>query len=244
MSGHSKWHNIQQRKGKQDAARSNVFSKYTKQITIVTKQAGADPTTNFSLRLLIDKAKAAGMPKDNIDRAIKRGTGESGDGVQMEEVLYEAFGPGGTALLVKSSTDNKNRSSAEIRHIVSEYGGNMGGAGSVQWMFCQWGVIEIVKNKFAEKNINEEEFQMSLIEVGAEDFSDDGEIVEIKTKVENLQKVLNKIKELGLEPDDSGIQWVAKEKIKVDENVQATLEKLFAKLEENDDVDDYWTNAE
>ncbi len=244
MSGHSKWHNIQQRKGKQDAAKSGVFSKLSKQIMIVTRESGGDPATNFSLRLLMDKARVAGMPKDNIERAIKRGTGESGEGAQMEEVLYEAFGPGGTAILVQAIPDNKNRASAEIRHIISEYGGNVGGAGSVQWMFGQWGVIEIARSKFAEQKIDMENFQLSLIEVGAEDFSDDSETVEIKTKVENLQKVLNKIKELGLEPDESGIQWVAKEKLTVDENVQATLEKMFAKLSDNDDVDDFWTNAE
>lgn len=243
MSGHSKWHNIQARKGKQDAAKSNVFSKYAKQIMIVARSGGGDPAANFSLRLLIDKSKAAGMPKDNIERAIKRGTGESNDGVQMEEALYEAFGPGGTAILIKSITDNKNRASSEIKHIISTHGGNVGGAGSVQWMFGQWGVIVAAKNKITEKNLNEEDFQMQLIEAGAEDIVFDEEI-EIKTKVENLQKVLLKLKEFGVEPDESGIQWIAKEKVKVDDSAKNKLEAIFSKFEDNDDVDDYWTNAE
>ncbi len=243
MSGHSKWHNIQARKGKQDAAKSNVFSKYAKQIMVVARAGGGDPTANFSLRLLIDKSKAAGMPKDNIERAIKRGTGESNDGVQMEEALYEAFGPGGTAILIKSITDNKNRASSEIKHIISTHGGNMGGAGSVQWMFGQWGVIVFAKNKIAEKNLNEEDLQMQLIEAGAEDIIVDEEI-EIKTKVENLQKVLLKLKEFGMEPDESGIGWVAKDKVVVDDSAQNKLESIFSAFEDNDDVDDYWTNAE
>ncbi|MFA7654084.1 MAG: YebC/PmpR family DNA-binding transcriptional regulator [Candidatus Magasanikbacteria bacterium] len=244
MSGHSKWHNIQQRKGKQDAARSNIFSKYSKQIMIAVRQGGGDPNINFSLRLLVDKAKGSGMPKENIERAIKKASGELGDGAQMEEALYEAFGPGGTAILIKSITDNKNRAGSDIRHIVSEYGGNVGGPGSVQWMFGQWGMIEILKSKLSEKNLDMEAFQLSLIEVGAEDFGDVGEMLEIKTKVENLQKVLDKMKDLGLEPDEFGIQWVAKEKLNVGDDARETLEKMFAKLDDHDDVDDYWTNAE
>jgi YebC/PmpR family DNA-binding regulatory protein len=144
MSGHSKWHNIQGRKGKQDAIRSNQFTKLAKGITMAA-QNGGDQTTNFSLRLAIEKAKTVGMPKDNIERAIKRGTGELKDGLPMEELMYEAFGPGGTAILIKAVTDNKNRTLPEIKKILTTHGGSVGSSGSVQWMFEQWGIITLSK---------------------------------------------------------------------------------------------------
>jgi YebC/PmpR family DNA-binding regulatory protein len=239
MSGHSKWHNIQVRKGKQDAKRANVFTKYAKGITIAA-QKGADPTTNFSLRLAIDKAKAVSMPKDNIDRAIKRGTGELAGEAKMEEVLYEAFGPGGVAILIKTVTDNKNRTVSDLKHILNEAGGSFGSSGSVQWMFNQAGVAIINKEQLT---ISKDEFELALIEAGAEDISDaDGEI-EIKTKIENLQKVLGKFKELGIEPKESGIRWVAKDVVKVNDDIGAKLGELFSELEAHDDVEDYFTNA-
>lgn len=181
MSGHSKWHNIQGRKGKQDAIRSSQFTKMAKLIAIAAK-GGGDLAANFSLRLAIEKAKAVGMPKDNIDRAIKRGTGEL-EGAQIEEVIYEGYGPGGVAVLVKCLTDNKNRTVSDIKHIFSENGGSMAGAGSVMWRFRQ-------------------------------------------------------------EPTESGLQWVAKDKVSVSEEAGAKLQKLFEQLDENDDVEDYFTNAE
>jgi len=243
MSGHSKWHNIQARKGKQDAKRSNVFSLYAKKITIATK-SGGDPTTNFSLRILVDKAKESGMPKDNIDRAIKRGTGEGADGVQIEECLYEGYGPGGVAILIKTLSDNKNRTVSDIKHILSSRGGSMGNSGSVAWMFNEWGLITIASEKFQANGLSREELEMALIESGAEDIVEEEGSVEIKTKFENLQKTVNKLKELGIEPEESGLGWVAKDKVPVSEENQEKLAALFAELEENDDVDDYFTNAE
>jgi len=244
MSGHSKWHNIQARKGKQDAKRGNIFSLYAKKITIATKSGGGDPTMNFSLRILIDKAKEAGMPKDGIDRAIKRGTGESGESAQIEECLYEGYAPGGVAILVKTLSDNKNRTVADIKHILSTRGGSMGGSGSVAWMFNEWGLITVASEKFKNDKLNREELELALIEVGAEDITEEDEEVEIKTKVENLQKVVNKLKELGVEPDEDGLGWVAKDKVPVSEENQAKLSALFTALEENDDVEEYFTNAE
>ncbi len=239
MSGHSKWHNIQGRKGKQDAARSNVFTKLAKGITIAV-QKGSDPQTNFSLRLAIEKAKEVSMPKDNIDRAIKRGSGELDDGQRMEELLYEGFGPGGVAIMVKAVTDNKNRTAPDMKHIFSKYGGNMGGSGSVQWMFGEWGTITIGKSYLENGRL---ELELALIEAGAEDIQDDDEGILIKTKVENLQKVLNKIKELDVEPLRSGIEWIAKDVVAIDEETGGKLEGLFGELEEHDDVEDYFTNA-
>lgn len=221
--------------------RSGQFTKISKLIALAAK-SGADPTMNFSLRLAMEKAKAVGMPKDNIERAIKRGTGElAGD--QIEEVLYECYGPGGVAVLVKALTDNKNRTVSDIKHIFSKHGGSMAGAGSVLWMFGQFGVIAIEKESLAANNINREEFELNIIEAGAEDIVEDGTL-QIRTKIENFQKVLAKIKEVEVEPQESGLQWIAKDTVEVNAEIGEKLEKLFEELEENDDVEDYFTNAQ
>lgn len=239
MSGHSKWHNIQGRKGKQDAMRSNLFTKLAKSITIAA-QSGSDPTTNFALRLAIDKARVGGMPKENIDRAIKRGTGELKEGNTMEELLYEAFGPGGVAILIKVVTDNKNRTLPELKKILSLHDGSIGNAGSVQWVFEKLGVIILNKQNL----VNREEFELQIIETGAEDMEDLEEEIIIKTKVENFQKVLQKLKEMNVGPTKSGIEWVAKNLVEVNEEVRGKLEKLFESLENHDDVEDFYTNAQ
>lgn len=239
MSGHSKWHNIQGRKGKQDAKRSSMFSKFSKAITMAAQRGGGDPETNFSLRIAIDKSKSVSMPKDNIDRAIKKGIGEDG-GAQIEEVFYEGFGPGGTAVIIKCLTDNKNRTVADVKHILSKNGGSMGSNGSVMWMFEQAGIIQFEASKLPE---DRDGFDLDIIEAGADDISVEGEQVEIKTKVENFGKVSNKLKELGIETDDSGLRYVAKEEMAINEETREQLTKLFDLLEENDDVDDYYTNA-
>ncbi|MDO9510085.1 MAG: YebC/PmpR family DNA-binding transcriptional regulator [Candidatus Magasanikbacteria bacterium] len=242
MSGHSKWHNIQGRKGKQDAIRSAMFAKYSKLVSIASKNGG-DPDKNFALRIAVDKAKGAGMPKDNIDRAIKKGTGELNDGVVFEEGLYEAFGPGGVAILIKSITDNKNRTVSEIKHLLSKGGGSFGSSGSVQWMFNQFGVIRISDEELKNKNISKDDFEMQILEMPVEDAkTEDGEW-EILCKVENFQTVVNKIKELNLEPNKSGIEWVAKDKIEVSEEEINKLQNIFGELEEREDVEDYFTNA-
>jgi YebC/PmpR family DNA-binding regulatory protein len=240
MSGHSKWHNIQARKGKQDAKRSSMFSKYSKAITVAAQRGGGDPETNFSLRLAIDKAKEVSMPKDNIDRAIKKGTGEAGDGVQIEEVLYEAYGPGGVAIVIKCLTDNRNRTSADIKYLLSKNGGTLGGSGSVMWMFDLLGLIQLEESKLPG---DRDAFELDLIEAGAEDISVEDGQVEIKTKVENFSKVLNKLKALSIEADDSSLRYIAKEEVAISDEVRDQISKLFELLEENDDVEDYYTNA-
>ena len=242
MSGHSKWHNIQGRKGKQDALRSAMFSKYSKLITIAAK-GGGDPDKNFSLRIAIDKAKSVSMPKDNIDKAIKKGTGELNDGIVLEEALYEAFGPGGVAVLIKAVTDNKNRTVSEIKHSLTKSGGGMAGPGSVAWMFEQLGVIRLTAEELKNKNISQDDFEMSLIEVGAQDIKTEEDEIEVLTKIEDLQKVLGKIREMALEPNKSGIEWVAKEKVEIPEENVDKLQNLFGELEEREDVEDYFTNA-
>jgi YebC/PmpR family DNA-binding regulatory protein len=239
MSGHSKWHNIQARKGKQDSLKANIFTKCAKVITVAA-QHGGDPTMNFSLRLAIDKAKAVGMPKDNIDRAIKRGTGELNDGIKMEELYYEGFGPGGVAILIKTVTDNRNRTLPELKHILSKHGGSIGGAGSVQWMFEQAGLIVVNKELIGSKD----EFELLMIEAGAEDISEDEDQIEIKVKPEHFQKVLGNVKELGIETERAGVEWLAKDKVEVSSEISEQLEKIFEALEEQDDVENYFTNAD
>lgn len=241
MSGHSKWHNIQGRKGKQDALRSNMFTKVTKIISVAAAKGGSDPAMNFSLRLAIDKAKAAGMPKDNIERAIKKGSGESGDGNKMEEIIYEGYGPSGVALLIKTVIDNKNRTVQEIKHLLSKNGGSLGSAGSVVWMFNQFGSAEIEAEQL---KIGRDEFELMMMDAGADDIQESDGVVEIKTKVENLKVVLDKLKEMEIEPKNSGLIWEAKDKVKVDPELQTKLEKLFGEFEDNDDIEDWYTNAE
>lgn len=238
MSGHSKWHNIQARKGKQDAVRGSHFTKISRLITLAA-QKGGDPATNFSLRLAIEKAKEVSMPKDNVEKAIKRGTGEL-ESNQIEELLYEAFGPRGVAVMIKVTTDNKNRAISDVKYMLSENGGTFGSSGSVQWMFLHLGVIEAVK----PEKLDLDELEMALIDAGAEDFIEEEGLLEIKTKVENLQKIQNKLKELGVEVKEAGIRWVPKDKVVVDDGVREKLEKLFSDFENNDDVSDYYTNAD
>ncbi|PIT87488.1 MAG: YebC/PmpR family DNA-binding transcriptional regulator [Candidatus Magasanikbacteria bacterium CG10_big_fil_rev_8_21_14_0_10_40_10] len=238
MSGHSKWHNIQGRKGKQDAKRSASYSKFSKLISVAAR-SGGDPSSNFSLRLAIDRAKMAGVPRDNIERAIKSGTGEL-KGNQIEEQMYEGYGPGGVAVLIKTVTDNKNRTISEIKHILSKNGGSMGGNGSVQWMFNLWGTAMVDKSAID----NMDEFEMSLIDAGVQDIVPIGESeLQIKTNVENLQSVLAKLKEMNREIKDSGLEWMPKDLVPISSEVENRLNNIFAELEDHDDVEDFYTNA-
>ncbi len=239
MSGHSKWHNIQGRKGKQDALRSNLFTKHAKAIALAARKGGVDPATNFSLRLAIDRSRADGMPKDNIERAVKRGAGDSGE-AEMEEYIYEAFGPGGVAIMLKAVTDNKNRTISDVKHIMSVHGGSFASAGSVQWMFTECGLVTIGTEYLANGRL---ELELKLIEAGAEDITDVPEGIVVKSKVEHLQKILHELKELQITPLRSGIEWVAKDVVMVDQETGKKLEDLFGALEAHDDIEDYFTNA-
>ncbi|MBU1612863.1 YebC/PmpR family DNA-binding transcriptional regulator, partial [Patescibacteria group bacterium] len=185
-----------------------------------------------------------GMPKENLERAVKAGTGELKDVAQLEELLYEGFGPGGTAVMVKILTDNKNRVSSEIKRILADNGGSLGGSGSVQWMFEQFGIARINNEQLTINKIERDDFEMQMIEAGAEGISEEGGIVEIRTKIENLQSVLGKIKEMGIEPESSCLEWIAKDKVSISLEIQDKLMRLFEELEEHDDVEDYFTNAE
>jgi YebC/PmpR family DNA-binding regulatory protein len=241
MSGHSKWHNIQGKKGKADKARSGEFTKISRLITVATRQGGADQSMNFSLRLCIEKAKAANMPKDNIERAIKRGTGEFNDGAQLEELVYEGFGPGGAAVLVEAFTDNRNRSVSEIKNIFAKNGGNMGSAGSVQWMFAHKSVIRISQEQMT-KILARDEFDLSLIDAGAEDLVESPYGVEVRGSVASLQSILEKIKSYTLETEDAALEWVSKEHMELSQEESEKLQQLYDALEDFDDVRAVYTN--
>ncbi|MFH1789936.1 MAG: YebC/PmpR family DNA-binding transcriptional regulator [bacterium] len=244
MSGHSKWHNIQGRKSKQDAKRSGSFSKHSKLVSMAAKQGGADPIMNFSLRLAIERAKADGVPKDNIERAVKSGIGDL-KGSHIEEQMYECYGPAGVAILIKTVTDNKNRTVSEIKHILSKNGGSMGGSGSVLWMFEQNGVIVVDSGLFSESNIKRDDFELKAMDAGAEDICDvEDNKIAIYTKKENLQKALVKIKEMNIEVSDSSMEWIAKDKVAVDSATEEKLNRLFDELAAHDDVEDFFTNAQ
>lgn len=243
MSGHSKWHNIQARKGKQDARRGNEFTRLAKGITVAA-QKGGDPATNFSLRIAIEKAKAVSMPKDNIERAIKRGTGEDGAENRMEEVLYEAYGPSGVALLIKAVTDNKNRTLSDVKQILLKNSGSLGGSGSVQWLFGQWAIVTITKEQLLINKLDHQEMELKLIDVGVEDMQDgEAGLIDIRARVENFKKVLDLLREYNIEVKESGVQWIAKDTIPITKEVEDKLADLFNDLEANDDVADYFTNA-
>lgn len=241
MSGHSKWHNIQGKKGKADKAKSSEFTKISRLITVAARQGGGDQSMNFGLRLAVDKAKAVNMPKDNIERAIKRGTGELNDGAVLEELVYEGFGPGGVAILVEAFTDNRNRAATEIKNIFSKKGGNMGSSGSVQWMFNHMAVLRVSQEQMA-KLASRDDFDMALIEVGAEDLVESPYGVEVRGPVAALQAISEKIKSFGLETEDAGLEWVAKETMSLSDEDSEKMQILYDALEENDDVRSVYTN--
>lgn len=242
MSGHSKWHNIQATKNKADKARSGIFTKVSRMITVAAKEGGGDPTANFSLRLAIDKARAANMPKDNIERAIKRGTGELKDAEQIEEVLYEGFGPGGVAVLVETLTDNKNRTSSDLKNVFTKFGGSISGVGSVKWQFNRQGVIRLGESEKQKVESKKSEFELELIDAGAGDIIDSGFGLEIRCPMEKFQKVSEVVKKYGLETESSGLEWVVKEEIKLDEPTSNKMQELYQALEEMEDVKEIYTN--
>ncbi len=235
MSGHSKWHNIQVRKGKQDARKASSFTKVGRMITVAAREGGGDPTANFSLRLAIEKAKEVNFPKENVERAIKKGTGELVDDTQIDEVLYEGFGPGGIGVLVDAITDNKNRMVGDVKHIFSLYGGSLAGPGSVKWRFERLGVVRIAGDRLSAFG-NQPDVELKLIDAGAEDIVESGFGIEIRSSVEKFQKVLEAVKATGAEPQEAGIEWVAKETIEVPGEASEQMQKLYDALDANDDV--------
>ena len=239
MSGHSKWATIRRSKGATDAKRSALFTKLSRVITVAAKEKGGDPTTNFSLRLAIEKAKAANMPKDNIEKSIKRGTGEL-QGAIIEELYYEGYGPAKTAVIIKCLTDNKNRTASSIKHILTKHGGSMGGPNSVSWQFEKIGVIRIDSQDLAGKNM--EELELQIIDLGAQDIKKRDEALIIYTNIEDLQKVSNGLEKMDIKVEYAELEYVAKETIEVSDEEQTKLDKFFEALDDDEDVDYYYTN--
>jgi len=230
MSGHSKWHSIKHKKGALDAKRGKLFTKFIKEITVSARTGGGDPDANARLRKAILDAKAGNMPNDTIDRAIRRGTGEE-EGVNYEEITYEGYGPCGVALLIESMTDNRNRTVAEIRHIFSKNGGNLGESGSVGWMFDKKGYIVIEKAAKSE----EELFEL-VIDAGADDLRDDAENFEIITSPDSFEAVVSAVKAAGIEPQVAEVEMMPQTYIKLEGSDARQMLKLMEALEDHDDV--------
>jgi YebC/PmpR family DNA-binding regulatory protein len=238
MSGHSKWATIKRKKGALDAKRGKIFTKLIKELTIAAREGGGDPTGNPRLRLAIDNAKSANMPADNIERAIKKATGEL-EGVSYVELMYEGYAPGGVAVLVEVATDNKNRTVAEIRHLFSKNGGTMGEAGSVAWMFDRKGVITMPSQGKTEDEVLE-----FILDAGADDLIADEDIFEIRTSMETFEPVRKAVAEQKLSVDNASLQWVAKNLVPVSGEDAEKVMKLIDAIEDNDDVQNVFSNAD
>lgn len=236
MSGHSKWHTIKHKKGALDAKRGKIFTKLIREMTIAARIGGGDPVTNPRLRTVVDKAKAANMPADNVKRAIQKGTGDL-EGVSYEDFTMEGYGPGGVAVLVEGTTDNRNRAVSEIRHIFSKHNGNMGTAGCVSYLFTQKGYIAISAEKTTEDKLME-----IALEAGADDIQSSPEGFEIYTTPQAHEAVLKAVKDAGIEPDDSEIGKYAENLIALDSGKAAQMVKLIDAMEDSDDVNNVWTN--
>lgn len=238
MSGHSKWATIKRKKAVVDAKRGKIFTKLIKEITIAARQGGGDPIGNPRLRLAIDNAKAQNMPSDNIDRAVKKATGEL-EGVSYSELTYEGYGPNGIAILVEVATDNKNRTVAEVRHIFSKNSGSLGESGSVAWMFERKGIISLHR-----ENKSEDEVMEIVIDAGAEDLQTGEEFFEVQTDVESFEPVRKKLIEKKFNIENAALQWIAKNLIKVSGEDAQKVVKILDSLEDNDDVQNVYSNAD
>ena len=236
MSGHSKWHTIKHKKGAADARRGKIFTRIIKELTVAARNGGGDPDSNPRLRTVIAEAKQHNMPADNIKRAIRRGTGEE-EGVHYDEVTYEGYGPGGVAILVETLTDNRNRTVGEIRHIFGKWGGNLGEANSVGWMFDKKGQITVSKDKASEDAL-----MTAALDAGADDMSDDGDAWEIVSPPDAHQAVLDAVKALGVDPDSAQIGMRPQNYIKLEGKQAQQMLKLMDALEDHDDTKNVWSN--
>ena len=221
MSGHSHFAGIKHKKAIQDAKRASVFTKVARLVTLAAKDGGGDPATNFKLRLAIDQARAVNMPKDNIDRAIKRGIGELKDAAAIEEVVYEAIAPGNIAMLIKTATDNKNRTLGEIRNIIEKSGGKMASSGSLQYLFKNIGVIYVTTNKD-----NANDIELKAIDSGATDTVFQGEVLQIFTDPRDLKEIKENLEQKGIRIDNAGLMFMPLSSIQIDMETKIDYEKL------------------
>jgi YebC/PmpR family DNA-binding regulatory protein len=238
MSGHSKWAQIKRKKGVADVKKGAMFTRLGREISIAAREGGGDPNANFTLRLAIDKARGQNMPKENIERAIKRGTGELAEGGQLEDIIYEGYGPGGTALLVQVLTDNRNRTASDVRHLFTRGGGNMAASNAVAWMFDKKGVITIENAK------NPEDLAMELIDAGAEDYKLDGNVLDLYCAPENLRALKDAIEQRKVEISGAELAWISKNPAQITDEQAVTTMKLMESLEEYDDVQKVYSNLD
>ncbi len=237
MSGHSHFKTVKARKDSEDAKKGKIFSKLAKVISLAAK-GNPDPFINSKLRMAIEKSKEFNMPKENIEMAIKKGSGELG-GEQLEEVVFEAFGPGGVALIIEGITDNKNRTLGEIKQILNQNNGKLAGEGAVQWMFEKKGVIAI--NNEA-KNINKEQLEMDAIEAGADDIVWHETEIDVYTKTDDLEKVKKGLLDKNYKIESSSLGLIGKDNVAVDEKTKSALQRIFEELDENDAVQNTYSN--
>ena len=238
MSGHSKWATIKHAKGLADAKRGKIFTKFIKEISIAARMGGGDPNSNPRLRTVIIKARAANMPKDNIERAIKKGTGEDG-ATAYEELVYEGYAPGGVAVMVEVLTDNHNRAAADVRNIFTKNGGNLGTTGSVSRMFQRKGTIE-----FDAEKVNEDDVMEVALEAGADDVNNEDGVITVTTTPDAFSAVADALNEKGFESLSADVGMVPDAYTAVDKETAAKVQKLIDRLEDNDDVQNVWHNAD
>lgn len=236
MSGHNKWSKIKNKKGSEDARRGKIFTKLGRNISVAVREGGDNPDYNPALKAAIDKAKAENMPNDNIERAIKKASGDT-NGANFERIIYEGYAKDGVAVIVDCLTDNKNRTAPDIRHIFDKNGGNLGTDGSVMFMFNRKGLIEIEKN-----GIDLDELMLEVIDLGAEDVSDEDDVYQIITSVEDFQNVLDGIKKSNYKISKADISYLADNLIDAQESNNKQIMKLIDALEDNDDVQEVYTN--
>lgn len=238
MAGHSKWAQIKRKKAVNDAKRGKLFTKLIREIQVAARQGGGNPEGNPRLRLAIDQARAANMPMENIERAIKKATGEL-EGAKFEEIIYEGYGPGGIAILIEAMTDNKNRTVSEIRHLFTRHGGRLAETGSVNWKFQRKGIITITKEQ-----ISEDDLIALALDVGADDVITETDYYEVQTAVENFDKVRKALAEKGLKIESASLQFVPQSLMKLDAKENETALKLLEVLEDHDDVQNVYTDAD
>lgn len=236
MSGHSKWHNIRLRKGKQDAQKGKIFTRLGREIIMAAKQGGGNPDSNARLRLAMQRAREAGMPQDNVKRAIQKGTGEL-EGINYEDAVYEGYGPAGVAVMVETLTDNRKRTVSELRYIFSRQGGSLGETGCVAWMFDQKGVIAVPRSQTEEDTLLE-----LALEAGAEDVRSDDDSFEVTTVPADLEKVRDALVKAGIQPENAEVTMLPRTTVRLDEKDAHQMLRLMDALEEQEDVQQIYAN--
>lgn len=240
MSGHSKWNNIKNKKEKSDAQKGKIFTKLGREILVAVKEGGPDPSANSKLKDVVAKCKANNMPNDTIERSIKKAAGD-GNAANYEDIVYEGYGPNGVAIIIEAMTDNRNRTAADVRHILDKFGGNLGTTGSVSWMFDKKGVI-VIERKSCK--LSEEDLMMEALELGADNFEGDDEFYEITSTPEDFSNLREQLETKGIEFVEAEVKMVPQTYMTLDEESTKKMELIIEKMEDLDDVQEIWHNWE